>query len=225
MVIFWRSVFLLLLLVNLLVFAWSQEYFGRLDDGREPLRVGRQLDPEKLRISPLTAEEAAERLKPPPVVQACRLIKELSPDEAQKLMDRAQAELGLKDLKFTRVVEEAGSARWVHIPALPDKATTERKMQEIRQRGITDAALMRDDSTGRFAISLGVFSTPEAASVRLQDLTRHGIRSAIISAHPRAMSKARITVRGPQPLLAGPLPALLETLNLTEKPQEDCPNP
>ena len=225
---FWRATFLLLMFGNLFFFAWSQGYFGRLDDGREPQRVSRQLDPEKLQLTSLTAAEAAARLTPPPVVMACRQIKELTPEEARLVLARAQTETSLAELKFgsqTLEGEAASGAHWDHIPAWPDKAAADRKMQESRQLGITDAALMRDETTGRFAISLGVFSTPEAAATRLQDLTKHGVRTAIISPRTRAPAKALLTVRGPKPVLDEHLPDLLNTLNLGGKPGEDCPIP
>ena len=43
MTVFWRIVFSLAILGNLLFFIWGQGYFGRIEDGREPQRVGHQL--------------------------------------------------------------------------------------------------------------------------------------------------------------------------------------
>lgn len=222
---FWRGIFLLLLLGNLLFFAWSQGYFGRLDDGREPQRVSRQIDPDKLNVASLTAAEAAARLTPPPPALACRQIGDLTPDEARQLLERAQAEPAVGELKFVSRPVETGGAHWVHIPALPDKAAADKKMQEIRQRGVTEAALMRDEATGRFAISLGVFSTPEAAAAHLQTLKGQGVRSAIVSPYARSAAKTEVVVRGPKTVLSEHLPALLNALGLGEKPGEDCPTP
>lgn len=221
---FWRGTFLLLLLGNLLFFTWSLGYFGRLDEGREPQRVSRQLDPDKLKVMPLTAAEAVTRLTPPPpVVMACRQIGDLTSDEARQLLARAQTEPALGTLKFVSNPVETGGSQWVHIPALPDKAAADRKMQEVRQRGVTDLVLMRDETTGRFAISLGVFSTPEAAASHLQTLKNQGVRSAIISPYLRASAKTQVVIRGPKPALDEHLPSVLDALNLGGKPGEDCP--
>lgn len=54
-----RSLFILLVLANLLFFAWGQNYFGETETGREPQRLARQLSPEKLRIGNVAAPSAA----------------------------------------------------------------------------------------------------------------------------------------------------------------------
>lgn len=48
-----RLALLILLMVNVLLFAWGQGYLGTQEAGREPERLARQLAPEKLRIVPL----------------------------------------------------------------------------------------------------------------------------------------------------------------------------
>lgn len=78
-----RSLFILLVLANLLFFAWGQRYFGETETGREPQRLARQLSPEKLRIGGAVAPSAA------PSATACRLVGGLSPDEAQRLRTQA----------------------------------------------------------------------------------------------------------------------------------------
>ncbi|WIM05154.1 MAG: hypothetical protein OHM77_10665 [Candidatus Nitricoxidivorans perseverans] len=55
----WRTVFLLLVLANLVFFAWDQGYFGGQDEGREPARLSGQFQPERLRVVGWPAEEPA----------------------------------------------------------------------------------------------------------------------------------------------------------------------
>lgn len=50
-----RIAFLVLLLVNVVLFAWGQGYLGMPDDGSEPSRLAQQIAPEKLRILPAPA--------------------------------------------------------------------------------------------------------------------------------------------------------------------------
>ena len=51
-----KLAFLLLVLVNVLLFAWQHGAFGRYGDGgREPERVARQVEPERIRV--LTEKE------------------------------------------------------------------------------------------------------------------------------------------------------------------------
>lgn len=47
-----RIVVLVLLLANVILFAWGQGYLGTQDAGREPQRIAQQVAPEKLRILP-----------------------------------------------------------------------------------------------------------------------------------------------------------------------------
>ncbi|MDP1652201.1 MAG: hypothetical protein Q8L56_05695 [Rhodocyclaceae bacterium] len=47
-----RLAFLILLLANVLLFAWGQGHLGTPNEGREPERLSQQLTPEKLRIVP-----------------------------------------------------------------------------------------------------------------------------------------------------------------------------
>ncbi len=54
-----RSLFILLVLANLLFFAWGQRYFGDAETGREPQRLARQLSPEKLRVGAVVVPAAA----------------------------------------------------------------------------------------------------------------------------------------------------------------------
>lgn len=58
--------FILLVLANLLFFAWGQHYFGDAETGREPQRLARQLSPEKLRIVAIAAPTATP---PAPIAQ------------------------------------------------------------------------------------------------------------------------------------------------------------
>jgi hypothetical protein len=51
-----KLAFLILLLLNLALFAWQQGTFGRVgESGREPERVARQIEPERFRV--LTEKE------------------------------------------------------------------------------------------------------------------------------------------------------------------------
>lgn len=234
MLIFWRTAFLLLIFANLLFFAWSQGYFGRLDDGREPQRYSRQLEPGRLRLMP------ADQLPPdpPPVVFACRLLDGLKIEEARKLLETAQAKadslakadeadkVGKADradaLKLTLTPLPPPPSQWVHIPPQPNKAAADKKLQEVKQRGVTDASLVLTAGPDRLAISFGTFNNLEAATARLQALKKHGIRSAIISPRPRPAQEARVEARGPQTTLAAQLPGLLDSTGLTQHPIEDC---
>ena len=56
-----KLAFLILLLLNLALFAWQQGAFGRVDaSGREPERVARQIEAERFRV---LSEKEVQRLR------------------------------------------------------------------------------------------------------------------------------------------------------------------
>lgn len=200
-----RALFFLLVLGNLALFAWAQGYLGGSDEGREPERLGGQLDADKLRI--------VGRDKLPPAPPGCRLVAGLALADAQRLGTQvAESADGLS----ATVIPVAESARyWVHIPSLASKAAADKKATEIRQLGVTDYHLLPEPDSDRFAISLGLFASESAAAEFLQSLNRKGIRSARIEQRERPPELARVEVRGAADTLAKRLPALLSTLPAT----------
>lgn len=235
MALFWRIVFLLVIFGNLLFFAWSQGYFGRLEDGREPLRIKRQLEPEKLRILAAASEAPAVAAASAPAAETiCQIVggNELAADDARRLYERVQAEAGTAadagagaGTGLQAVVKpiELPPRYWVHFPPLPSRAHVDRKLQELRNLGITDAMPMLGEGDDHFAISLGMFSTPAAAAAHLDAMQRRGVRTAVIEKRVRATGKAQVEVRGPQAHVRQRLPALLNELGLARAQVDNCP--
>ncbi|SMB22725.1 putative Sporulation domain protein [Sterolibacterium denitrificans] len=236
MTLFWRIVLLLAIFGNLLFFAWSQGYFGRLEDGREPLRIKHQLAPEKLRILAAAPESSAASTAPASAAAApadeaiCRLVGDnaLPAADAQRLYERVQGEATVATgLQAVVKPIELPPRYWVHFPPLPSRELVDRKLQELRNLGITDAMPMLGDGDDHFAISLGMFSTPEAAETHLAAMQRRGVRTAVIEKRARTAAgttgKAQVEVRGPQALVLQRLPELLNELGLARTHVADCP--
>ena len=149
-----RTLFIALVLLNLLFFVWAQGYFGQSEEGREGQRLERQLSPEKLKV--VSAKPA--ETKPPealPPAQACRLIDGLSPDEGRRLLGTADE--SAPSLKFASRASEEQSSYWVLIPPLPDRAAAERKMAELRRLGISGYQLLEEEGAFKLGIVLGAF--------------------------------------------------------------------
>jgi SepF-like predicted cell division protein (DUF552 family) len=70
----------------------------------------------------------------------------------------------------------------VYIPPLANKDLAEKKAAELRKLGITDFYIVQDQSPMRFAISLGVFKTLDAANAHLENLKKKGVRQGKIAA-------------------------------------------
>ncbi len=202
-----RTLFIALVLLNLLFFAWAQGYFGRSEEGREGQRLERQLSPEKLKVvGAKPAEAKAPEAKPP--VQACRLIDGLSPDEGRRLMGAAQE--SAPSLKFESRASEEQPSYWVLIPPLPDRAAAERKMAELRRLGISGYQLVEEEGAFKLGIVLGAFKDEGAANEFLQGLGRRGLRSARLQAREKTVLKVQLTVLGPADSLEEKLRLLLQ---------------
>lgn len=213
-----RTLFFLLILANLLFFAWEQGYFGTVEEGREPQRLSAQISPEKLHASETPPQASA----PPPPVNACRLVSGLNVAEAQHVRAQVQGDEKLADLEIVVKPQEASSGFWVFIPPLQNKAAADKKMAELRKLGITDLYLMSEESPDKLAISLGMFSSEQAATEFLHGLAKRGVRQAKIQPRSKPAEKSQVEVRGPQELLLARLPELLaKSINASVG---ECPN-
>jgi hypothetical protein len=197
-----RSFVFLLVLANLLFFAWMQGYFGA-PVSSDAGRLAQQISPEKLRIvargeAPPAAAAGAEPATPalPPAAaanEACFTWNHLAAVDAEALM----AAVAQKS-PTTRLERQDGTAPaswWVFIPPLKTKADAERKSAELKAIGITEFFVVTEAGPNRWSISLGVFSTEEAANGALAALRDKGVRSARVGPKGAPMPVVTLTVR------------------------------
>ncbi len=215
-----RTVFILLILANLLFFAWGQGYFGTRRDGREPQRLAEQLSPEKLRVA---ATQQATTVAAPvaaPSPPGCRQVGGLNAAEMARLQAQAGAQAPDLQLRVAAAETQPGGY-WVLIPSLADRLAAEKKMTELKRLGLADYSLLTAPGPDQFAISLGLFKSQQAAEEHLQALIKRGVRSAQVQAREQQAAGAHLTVRGPSDALARELAQLLTpfpTASVT-----DCP--
>jgi hypothetical protein len=117
-----------------------------------------------------------------PVV-ACTEIGNFNAVEVRKF-DAQLSSLNLAVKPTTRSVQEAAS-HMVYIPTQDGKDGADRKAAELRRLGIQDFYVMPESQANpalRWAISLGVFKTEEAAKAYIGRLIPQGVRSARIMA-------------------------------------------
>ncbi|HET6264515.1 MAG TPA: SPOR domain-containing protein [Usitatibacter sp.] len=98
---------------------------------------------------------------------------------------------------------------WVFMPAVRDRRAAETRMAEIRRQGVADLSIRPDN-----AISLGVFSTEEAARRFLASLEAKGIRGAEQGPFAKDLREMVMLVREPDSELLARLTLL----------QRDFPN-
>lgn len=92
--------------------------------------------------------------------------------------------LGQRQIKYEK-------GYWVYIPPLKSKTAAIKKVSQIRKLGIREYFIVQEGEAMRYAISLGVFKTQEAARTYLSELNAKGLRSAKVG---ERASKLKTTV-------------------------------
>src|SRR3954467_986482 len=190
-----RLLFLLLVLANLGFFAWSR-YLAPADAALDSAPLSRQIQPEKLRIV-RPGEPAKAALKPPAAPVA---VAPPPPPPAPApapapvasclewgsftLVDAPKAEKVLEPLILNgRIVQrrtEEMAGWWVFIPPQSNRQAALKKAGELKALGVTDYFVVSEEGASRWALSLGVFRSQDAAQARLLTLNDLGVRSARI---------------------------------------------
>lgn len=197
-----RPIFFLLVLANLLLFAWAQGYFGAADENREPERLSQQLQADKLRI--VRKVGVAAPAPAPAADLACRVISGLATAEAETLKGAVAAAGGA-----SQVLPPTDEKQYlVAITELPNQAAAEKKAAELGRFGVTEQTSVPLEG-GRYEIVLGRFPTEAAAREFLQGLMKRGIKSARVEARDAPAGKVRLEARAPAAILLQQLPLLI----------------
>ena len=197
-----RTLFLLLVLANLAVFAWWR-YLSPADAGLDRLPLARQIEPEKLKIVPAAelARQSAKKPAPPAPVQAPAAVAAVPCLEwgSFTLADAPRAEKALEPLELgarlaqRRTEELAGW--WVFIPPQGSRQAAFRKAAELKNLGIDEFFVMGEEGPFRWAVSLGVFRNEDAAQARLAALRAQGVRTARIGPREMVVPKVWLQVK------------------------------
>lgn len=210
-----KFLFAILLLANGALFAYHQGHLAPwFAENREPSRQARQLNADKIQLLPrapsLKEEPAPTPAVEPAVVEndaapapdqavvavaqavngskpeliACTEVGNFSESDAQGFETRL-ASLALGPRLSRRAITEGGS-HIVFMPPQGSKEGADKKVGELRRLGVTDFFVIQDNAEMRWAISLGVFRTEEAAKKRLAQLGQQGVRTARIGNHNAA---------------------------------------
>ncbi|MFA6443503.1 MAG: SPOR domain-containing protein [Sterolibacterium sp.] len=215
-----RTLFFLLILVNLLFLTWTQGYFGAPTDGREPQRLASQLMPEKLRVVGIGTGIGTPSAESARTEQSCRLVTGLALNDVQRVMTQAtekQPELRLS----IKLNETPKNVYWVVIPPLANRAAADKKLAELKNREIADFSLIVDDGPDKLAVLLGVFNTELAANEYLRELAKRNVRSARVQVRENPLDKAQLEAHGAAEVLARQLAELLVGLGAAKI--GDCP--
>ena len=202
----------LLVLANLLFFVWTQGY---LDSAKDPdaLRMQHQLSPEKMKI--------VARDEPPSVVAEVKATEPAKPEPGcVQISDLHTSEVGLVEkmvadqwpgFESNRITLATGAVSyWVFIPPLASKKDAEAKASELKKMKIGDYFIVQEDGPNNNAISLGLFSTRDAADAYLKSLRDKGVKSAKVTERNVKPAMYRLEIRGPKSKFADLLAATAE---------------
>jgi hypothetical protein len=173
-------------------------------------------------VAAIRPPEPAPQPAPPPVTLKCLEWGSFT------LTDAPRAEKSLEPLALgTRLAQrrtEETAGWWVFIP--PQKTANQRqaalrKAAELKKLGVEDYFVVQEEGQHRWALSLGVFRTEEAARARLGVLRNQGVRSAVVGARETVVPKVWLQVKGVDPALEAKLKEL--ALQVESSELRSCP--
>ena len=184
-----RVLFLLLVGANVALFAWAR--LAPPDAASDPLPLGRQIEPAKLRI--LSEKDLAIVQASKPEAQACVEWGTFTLAAAPRA-EQALEPLALGARVASRRIEETAHW-WVFIPPADGRAGAQRTVNELKSLGLEDYHVMQEEGNMRWAVSLGVFGTEAAANGRLEAVLAKGVRGAKVA--PREMQVTKVLYQVP----------------------------
>ena len=187
-----RLAALLLLLANALFLAWGR--FAPASASAEPQLIAQQIHPETIKL--LSHEQVGAlkaRSDGPGVDASCLEWGAFGPGELARAQVEAEA-IGPRGSVSQKMVEEA-AGWWVYLPPQANRQGANQKVAELKRLGIEDYFIVQEEGKLRFAISLGVYRTEEAARARLDQVRGKGARSAAMGIRQTAVHKVYLQLR------------------------------
>lgn len=197
-----RLVLLLLLLANLVFFAWVK--FLAPQGSAEGHLVEQQINRDAIRLLG-PAQVAALTVARKDAAKSTACIEW----GAINTTDVSKAEAALADLVpagrvSQRRVDETAKF-WVFMPFQPTRQAAQQKAGELRRLGVQELFLVQDEAKARFSISLGVFRSEEAARSRLDELRKQGVRTALVGPRDTPVQRVYLQIRDVNEALAAKL--------------------
>lgn len=181
-----RLLLLLLVLANVLYFAWSQgllrDYGWAPHSDAEPQRLARQIRPEAVRVLAASAAQpptgAASSL-PRPV--QCLQAGIFDDAQAERLRVALRADWSAERWSLDPVVQPA---RWlIYLGPYATEAALTKKRAELATRKIVPQEVEETELAP--GLSLGTFDSEAAAHAQLDEFAKSGVRTArVIQSRP-----------------------------------------
>lgn len=186
-----RSLFILLLVVNVVlgVYVILQETRPNPD----AQIVNLQMNADKIRIIP-----EPPRPKPRPAEPERTACLDWGSFDAQELA-RVRKALSGMDLgdRLTARDAQVTANWWVYMPRQRSRVRMERKADELRQIGVADFITIPERGRWQYAISLGAFRKEVGARNYLRQLSKLGVRTAVVGPREQTITQTTLTIRAP----------------------------
>lgn len=212
-----RALFLLLVLANAGFYAWWR-HLAPPETSADPAPLARQIEPEKLRVLSPSALPPPSPPKPRPAPAAATpaaaaAAQAMPASVALKcvewgsftLTDASRAEKALEPLalgpRLGQRRTEENASWWVYIPSQRTRQGALRKAAELKDLGVDEYFIVQEEGPLRWALSLGVFRTEDAAQARLAALRARGVRTARVGQRDTVVPKVWLRVANVDPAL------------------------
>lgn len=184
-----RLLVLILLLVNLAFFAWV-EYVPASPSGEAQL-MAQQINPDAIRL--LSAPQLAVTRKPAPRLVSCIEWSGFSQEDAARAQEAILPLSPGVQISERKLEETTGW--WVFMPPQPNRQGAVQKVDELKRLGVEEYFIVQEDVKFRYAISLGIFRTEEAAQKKLEQLQGRGVRTARIGPRTTPVNRLSLQLR------------------------------
>lgn len=185
-----RTVFLILVSINVALFAWGYLNAERHEmAGREPQRIAMQLQPEKIRIVDPRANE----------MTACRAYTGAAPADAQELVKTWGVQFPA--VTFSVVPVPSPATFEAIIAGFNTRAAAAARLNELRTLGIDESFVVRAEEGGKFSL-VASFADHFGAEAKQRAAAQKGVVGVSIAERPSPTANAIIQARGPTSALA-----------------------
>lgn len=202
-----RAFVFLLILANLLFFSWSRGFLGGAENP-DALRLQQQLLADQVTLvrdapaldktgaDKLVKVEKSEKPEEKRLPEVCLQVGDLPLAEMVRIESVVTGKFPA--FRTERTMNQGSGHHWVFIPPLPSKQDAEKKAGELKRMGVPEFFIVQEAGAYRFAISLGIFSSKEAATERLAQLREKGVRSAKVGERDLKPPSGTLALQGPE---------------------------
>jgi len=188
-----RVLLSILIVANLALFGYGflSERQGRPGERQV---LADQLNADRIRI--VRGEPEPEPPPPSPALtQACMEWAPFSQEELTRARESLAA-LALGDRLSSAPVSTVATW-WVYVPPLANRVQADREVARLAAAGVLETYVVQDNSDMRFAVSLGIFRSEEAAQRFLDDLKTRRVTQAVVGQRPHPLRLTALYVRAP----------------------------